>query len=716
MTRRVRARSFVVRRGRIALTLASLAALGAGSLTTAGPAAADTTPTPITTDGVWGIDYAGGFLTSVENTPSGYQWVIGRQISADGSTVLAKTTRGYADVFAVGSHVQRVPCDAGSQGCVPLRSFGNTYTGYFMDDGSGKQVAQVHLTQDSLSGTDEPTVTGGRFVDATGRYYVYQASSTGKQYVDAVHPYRTEDVRLTRRITAASVWGAALWTPGSGNGVVTAYDLESKKTVATVSTGAPCTVKELQVIGRWIYWNCGPTGAAGVYDRSAKKKITLPSGPALVGDGYLVRHDRTAGKLMLSDYHSGTAAAPRAIADLPAGRTADQRRLTWTVDKLGGDIAYVGEDKSIRIVQSGVPTQSLAKIESDVAGDSVDVKGNNGVNYWDSIWQLNKPAHWTFTVKDALGHTERTLTGSGAHVEVNWDLKTDSGAFPYNGPKTWSLQATADDGGGTYTTGGKLAYNGGRQGFHDQGYSSNGELVTLNSSGALSLHYTKGDGTFGSTYSGSGWPAGTVAVPFGDMDKDRCAEMLVRMPNGELRRYAGRCGWEYTPSNSHTSLGTGWNAYNVLTAPGDLTGDGRTDLLARKASTGDVYLFANDGAGKLKAGVKIRAWSAYKRIVGAGDLNGDGFGDVLALDRSGTLWRYDGTGAGRLKGRVKVFSGWGASYNAVVGVGDITGDGKNDLVARDTAGNLYRQTGTGRGSFAARVKIGTGWQSYKGLF
>ncbi|MFJ8603370.1 FG-GAP repeat domain-containing protein [Streptomyces shenzhenensis] len=706
----------MTRRARIVCALVGLAALGAGSLTTAGPAAADTTTTPITTDGVWGIDYAGGFLSTVEYRPSGDQWVVGRQLSADGSTVLATTTRGYAGVFAGGSHVQRVPCDAGPQGCVPMRSFGNTYVGMFMDDGTGRQTAQIQLTPNSRNGADEPVVTGGRFVDATGRYYVYQASSTGKQYVDAVQRYRTDDVRLTRSVTAASVWGVNLWTPGTGNGVVTAYDLEKRKTVATVSTGAPCKVKELQVVGRWIYWNCGPTGAAGVYDRTVKKKITVPAGPVLVGDGYLVRHDRAAGALMLTDFHTGTAAAPRAVADLPAGNTADQRRLTWTVDKFGGDLAYVGPDKAIRIVQSGVPTQSLAKIESDVDGDSVDVKGRNGVERWGSVWQLNKPARWTFTVKDARGRAERTITGRGAHVEIDWDLKSDSGAYLANGPKTWSLTAAAEEGGGRYTTGGPLGYNGGLQGFHDQGYYSYGELVTLNSSGALTLHFTKGKGTFDFKASGSGWPAGTVAVPFGDMGTDRCAELLVRMPNGELRRYKGRCGAAYAPSNSHTSLGKGWNAYNVLTAPGDLTGDGRTDLLARKASTGDVYLFADDGAGKLKKGVKIGTWSAYRKIVGGGDLNGDGFGDVLALDKAGTLWRYDGTGAGRVKARVKVFSGWGASYNAIVGVGDITGDGKNDLVVRDTAGNLYRQAGTGKGSFASRVRIATGWKGYKGLF
>ncbi|MFI9170393.1 FG-GAP repeat domain-containing protein [Streptomyces lincolnensis] len=705
----------MTRRARIALTLVSLAALGAGTLTTAGQAAADTTPTPITTDGVWGLDYAAGYLTTVEYRPNGEQYVVGRQLSPDGSTVLQQDTRGFAGDFADGTHLKRVPCDAGE--CVLLRATGTQSVGYFRVDEYGKERAQIWLEPNGYHSASEPDVTGGRFVDATGRYFVYTAASTGKQYVDAVNRYRAEDVRLTRSATAASVWGSALWTPGSGNGVVTQYDLEGRKTVATVSTGAPCTVKELQVIGRWLYWNCGPTGAAGVYDRTARKNIKVPSGPALVGDGYLAQHDRVAGKLMLTDYHSGTAAAAREIADLPAGNTADQRRLTWAVDKFGGGIAYVGTDNVIRTVPSGVPAQPLGKIESDLDDSDFDAAGRYSGNMtWNSTWQLNKPADWTFTVKNVQGRADRTLKGSGTQIDLAWDGKTESGAYAYNGPKTWTLTATAADGGGTYTTSGRFGLTGGRQGHHDQGGYAYGELVTLNSSGTLSLQYTHGKGTFDFKQSGSGWPAGTVAVPFGDMGKDRCAEMLVRMPNGELRRYAGKCGASYGPSSSHTSLGTGWNAYNVLTAPGDLTGDGRTDLLARKASTGDVYLFANDGASRLKPGVKIRSWATYKKIVGAGDLTGDGFGDVLVQDRAGTLWRYDGTGTGQVKERVKVFSNWGTSYNVIVGVGDLTGDGRNDLVARDTAGNLFRNNGDGKGSFGARTKIATGWQGYKGLF
>lgn len=104
-------------------------------------------------------------------------------------------------------------------------------------------------------------------------------------------------------------------------------------------------------------------------------------------------------------------------------------------------------------------------------------------------------------------------------------------------------------------------------------------------------------------------------------------------------------------------------------------------------------------------------------MFGAGDLSGDGIGDLLAVDGTNQLWRYDGTAAGTVKPRVLVFgNNWATGRNAFVGVGDITGDGKSDLVSRNAAGDLLRNSGNGAGSFGSTAKVGTGWQGYKGLF
>lgn len=50
-------------------------------------------------------------------------------------------------------------------------------------------------------------------------------------------------------------------------------------------------------------------------------------------------------------------------------------------------------------------------------------------------------------------------------------------------------------------------------------------------------------------------------------------------------------------------------------------------------------------------------WQTYNTVVGAGDLD-DGIGDLLARDTTGVLWRYYGTGKGKLSARAQVGDGW----------------------------------------------------------
>ncbi|MCB5164922.1 VCBS repeat-containing protein [Streptomyces bambusae] len=103
-------------------------------------------------------------------------------------------------------------------------------------------------------------------------------------------------------------------------------------------------------------------------------------------------------------------------------------------------------------------------------------------------------------------------------------------------------------------------------------------------------------------------------------------------------------------------------------------------------------------------------------MVGTGDLNGDGHGDLLLHSAANELWRMNGTSNGKFAAPVRLASNWGSSYNALAGIGDLTGDGRADLVARDTAGRAWRYAGTGKGTFGARVQIATGWQTYSALY
>ncbi|MEV7340649.1 FG-GAP-like repeat-containing protein [Streptomyces sp. NPDC093544] len=564
----------------------------------------------------------------------------------------------------------------------------------------------------------------GTVLDVTGRYAIVNGTSPTKQYVGDLGSSYSPPI-VTRSVTAASVWGTSLWTPGSGTGVVTAKDLKTGKTTDTVSTGAPCVPKELQAVGRWIYWSCGPAATAGVWDRTAKKNIPVPSGEALLGDGYLVRHDTSAGALLLTDFADGTAAT-RKLGDLAAG-TSSLRGVTWTVDKFGGPAAYVDADKRIHLVPSEVATQRLAVIESEVR-DNAWGSDSAGSPWWQWYGLLSKPAaSWTATLTSKVtGAVVRTLSGGevSGDLPANWDMRDTKGAFVPNGTYTFKLTAPPADGSGpSLTVSQTVKVSNGAAVRRDFTNSASwapdgtGDALTLSSSGVISYRPGNGTGAFGASMPASGWPSSVTLVPFGDLNGDRRNDILVRFSSGELRVYRTMRGQAFLTNTPHTSLGKGWNQYDVLTSPGDVSGDGRPDLIARNSSTGAVYLYKGTSSGKLSARVKLYDnWKTYKKVVGVGDLNGDGIGDLIAQDKSNNLYRYYGKGNGTFAARVKVFSAWGGSYNAIVGVGDITGDGKADIISRDTSGNVWRNNGNGKGSFGPRAKIASGWQAYKSVF
>ncbi|WP_327288873.1 FG-GAP repeat domain-containing protein [Streptomyces sp. NBC_01198] len=175
----------------------------------------------------------------------------------------------------------------------------------------------------------------------------------------------------------------------------------------------------------------------------------------------------------------------------------------------------------------------------------------------------------------------------------------------------------------------------------------------------------------------------------------------------------------YDDSTSKT-IGGGWNVYNAFVMPGNVGGASNPDLLARDTS-GVLWEYLAYSGGTFTTRHKIGGgWNTYSQIAGRGDLTGDGKSDIVARDKSGVLWLYKGTGStdAPYAARTKIGGGWN-TYNKILGLGDSNGDGRADLIARDGAGALWLYPGTGKAAspYLKRVRIGnSGWNAFSLLF
>ena len=258
-----------------------------------------------------------------------------------------------------------------------------------------------------------------------------------------------------------------------------------------------------------------------------------------------------------------------------------------------------------------------------------------------------------------------------------------------------------------------------------------------------------------------------------DIDGDGRSDLIARTPSGQLWLYRNT-GSLSSPYSSRVRIGAyGWQAFRTLIAA-DVDGDGRTDLIGVRAD-GSLWLYHNGGSPtapfRRSALIGSFGWTGFRQLI-AQDVDGDGRADLIgstpggtlwlypagasisrpyvarrnigasgwqAFDRllpgatavprhteasgllavrpggSGTLWRYGVLPAtSMIPARRNIgASGWQA-FDRIM-LGDIDGDGHDDLVATRPTGSLwlYRNNGNAAHPYTTAVRIGAyGWNAF----
>ncbi|MDU0312601.1 FG-GAP-like repeat-containing protein [Phycicoccus sp. M110.8] len=215
-------------------------------------------------------------------------------------------------------------------------------------------------------------------------------------------------------------------------------------------------------------------------------------------------------------------------------------------------------------------------------------------------------------------------------------------------------------------------------------------------------------------------PAQAVAHPAdataaSDWSGDGRADIVAPTTDGRLWLYAGGGNGGFT--GARTAIGTGWSSRDQIRMVGDFDGVAGTDIIARQPSTGALWLYSGNGAGGFRSYQVIGSgWQIFSQIFSPGDWDGDGHADLLAIVKSdGSLRMYRGNGSGRFLGMRVIGSGW-SRYDGLMTTGDFDGDGLPDFLARNTAtGELRLYRGDGAGGFAATKVVGTGWKGFTAL-
>lgn len=205
-------------------------------------------------------------------------------------------------------------------------------------------------------------------------------------------------------------------------------------------------------------------------------------------------------------------------------------------------------------------------------------------------------------------------------------------------------------------------------------------------------------------------PKPPLVTPQRDWNVDGLADLIGRAPDGKLYLYAGRGSGTWS---GRVQIGNGWHVMGLMTQVQNFSGTRLPEIITTDPATGGLRLYPGNGRGGFGVPRVIgNGWQGFTALVGVQGWHGTGLPGLIARDPNGFLRLYPGNGRGGFGPMRVIGNGWGVMDVIAFG-GDLTGDGRVDLIAREEAtGKLWIYPGNGTGGFLARRPLAGDWTGY----
>ncbi len=214
------------------------------------------------------------------------------------------------------------------------------------------------------------------------------------------------------------------------------------------------------------------------------------------------------------------------------------------------------------------------------------------------------------------------------------------------------------------------------------------------------VHYTAGSGN------------GLASVAVADLNADGNPDIVEGTPGGAVYRQLGDGTGAFGTSTQVYGAGSGQTWVSV----GDFDGDGTADVAAASINSHTVVSLLGNGSGGFTTGsTTTLASGTFPQDLAVGDFNRDGKQDVAVVEHAISVSKVaaligDGSGAFTF-----TEYGTGDTSPSDVAVGDVDGDGKQDLAVANGGSSFSILQGDGAGGFGTAVNFAATGTSPEGI-